>query len=289
MSNLSALAQPAGPTAAALRVYLLGLPMVVWDGRPLAVSRRQTRALLYRLAACLQPVPRDLLCFLFWPDIPEAIAHRHLTCLLTHLRLLLPAPGLLLTINDSVSLDPDHVWSDTADFAQLCANLTPFRAEEQRSEGAGERLWSRKNSPLLPCPSAPLPKRRGEALQQAVELYRGPFLHGFYLHACAEFEGWVTLERATWELLYLQALATLIDEHAARGAYDAAIAYARRYLATDDLAEHVYRRLIELYALTGNRGAALRQYEHCAAVLERELGISPLPETRAACQSVLEG
>jgi tetratricopeptide (TPR) repeat protein len=81
----------------------------------------------------------------------------------------------------------------------------------------------------------------------------------------------------------------LIEERAAGGEYAAAIAYARRYLETDDLAEDVHRRLIELYAAAGDRGAALRQFEHCVAALERELGVSPLPETRAVYQAVLEG
>lgn len=250
MSNLSALAQPAGPTAAALRVYLLGLPMVVWDGRPLAVSRRQARALLYRLAAYLQPVPREQLCFLFWPDIPEAVAHRHLTCLLTHLRRALPSPKLLLVAADSIGLDPLRAWSDVVDFARLCANLT---------------------------------------LQQAVNLYRGPFLAGFSLPECPEFEAWSSQERYAQERLYLEALDDLIENRTAQGAYAEAIAYAQRYLASDELAEKVHRHLIELYAATGDRGAALRQYERCVTVLERELGVSPLPETQAAYQAVLQG
>ncbi len=49
----------------------------------------------------------------------------------------------------------------------------------------------------------------------------------------------------------------------------------------------MHRRLIELYAATGDRGAALRQFERCAAALERGLGVSPLPETRAIYQTVL--
>ena len=42
-------------------------------------------------------------------------------------------------------------------------------------------------------------------------------------------------------------------------------------------------------ATIGDRNAALQQYERCLTVLERELGISPLPETRAVYQLVLEG
>ena len=52
-----------------LRVCLLGAPSLSWAGQPLNLSRRQARAMLYRLAEELRPVPRDQLAFLFWPDV----------------------------------------------------------------------------------------------------------------------------------------------------------------------------------------------------------------------------
>jgi tetratricopeptide (TPR) repeat protein len=122
-----------------------------------------------------------------------------------------------------------------------------------------------------------------------VDLYRGPFLTGFYLPACPEFEAWATTERQTCERLYLEALTMLIEDQAVKGQYAAAIDCAQRYLETDDLAEDIHRRLIELYAATGERGAALRQFEQCIAILERELGVAPLPETQATYRAALAG
>jgi DNA-binding SARP family transcriptional activator len=244
------LAKPDAVNAdAPLRVRLLGPPAASWLDRPLSPSRRQVRALLYRLGVDLQPIPRERLFFLFWPDIPESAARRKLTNLLSHLRRTLPAPGVLMTGRDCVWLDPELAWSDTAAFDRLCAQ-------------AGTR-------------------------GQAVELYHGPFMEGFCLPGSPEFDQWATLERLAWERRHLDALAALIEEYAARQAYDAAITCARRYLATDELAEDVHRRLIELYAAAGDRALALQQYEHCAAVLERELGVRPLPQTQAVYQSVL--
>lgn len=234
----------------ALQLYLLGPPEVRWAGHPLPIPRRQARGLLYRLAARPQPVPREQLCFLFWPDIPEYAAHRHLSHLLTHLRRALPIPDLLLVTEEHIALDTSQVWSDVPAFKELCAS---------------------------------------DLFEQAIALYRGPFLAGFSLPESAEFEAWTGQERRACEELYLKALTALIEELTAQGEYNAAITYARRYLETDDLAEDVHRRLIELYAATGDRAAALRQFERCVAVLERELGVSPLPETRAAYQTVLEG
>ena len=231
----------------------MGPPKVEWDGRPLPIPRRQVRALLYHLAARLQPIPREHLCFLFWPDTLDSTSRRNLSHLLTHLRRTLPSPEVLLTQSDRVGLDPQQVWSDVVSFDRLCTI-----------------------------------SRRVETLQQAVDLYRGPFLAGFSLPSSPEFEAWITREQRAWERLYLQALADLMEQHAARGERDAAIACAQRYLATDDLAEDVHRRLISLYADIGDRNLALRQFERCAAALERELGVRPLPATRAVYQAVLE-
>lgn len=241
-----------------LQVYLLGSPAVEWEGHPVEIPRRQARLLLYHLATHLQAVARDRLAFLFWPDAPDSAARRRLTHLLTHLRRALPEPSLLLITGDHICLDSRRVWSDTAAFACLCTEANVRGPED--------------------------------ALRQAVELYRGPFLAGLFLHSDnAELETWAMLERRAFERLYLDALESLIEVRRCRGEFDAAIADARRYLETDDLVEGMHSQLIMLYALSGERGAALRQFEDCTAVLERELGVSPLPETRAVYQAVLEG
>jgi hypothetical protein len=104
-----------------------------------------------------------------------------------------------------------------------------------------------------------------------------------------EFETWVTLERGSWERQYLDLLVALVEEQMRRGNYQAAIGYARRYLAVDDLAEEMHRRLMTLYAAIGDRSAAMRQFELCAVALERDLSVSPLPETRAVYRAILEG
>jgi predicted ATPase/DNA-binding SARP family transcriptional activator len=240
-----------------LWIGLLGPPEVTWAGRPVLFSRRQTRGLLYCLAAELRPVPRTQLCYLFWPDIADTTARRNLTRLLVLLRRALPQPRLLLADDRCVALDHELARSDTATFTKLTATADP----------AARRL----------------------ALGQAVGLARGPFLEGFELPGCPEFEAWMDRERRSWERRTLDALAALIEAHTAEHDYAAAIAAARRYLQIDELAEEIHRRLIALYAATGDRRAALSQFEQCALSLERELGISPLPETHAIYRAARDG
>lgn len=241
-----------------LRVYMLGPPRVTWTGCPLDIPRRQVRAILYRLATQLTPIPREHLCYLFWPDTSECAARRNLSHLLTHLRNLLPVPQIFLITDDYIALDPRRVWSDVVAFDQLYFTL--------RGTHLGLNV-----------------------LEQAVGFYQGSFLAGFSLPTSPEFELWADLERGTRERCYLELLAKLVETYTAQENHHTAIDYAQCYLTIDNLAEEMHRRLIALYTAVGDRGAALHQFETCAVILERELGVSPLPETRAAYQAALTG
>lgn len=235
-----------------LQIALLGPPLLLRDDQPYPIARRQSRALLYRIAATPHPVPRDQLCFLLWPDSPETVARRHLTVLLTQLRRALPTPHALVMTDDAVGLNEIFAQADT-----VAVDAMLVRA---RREG------------------------RLDLLAHALEQYRGPFLHGFSLGS-AEFDDWAEGERQVWERRYLDGLTALVEGYAAQGAQSDAIDAAQRYLATDELAEDMHRRLITLYAATGDRAAAVRQFERCAAILDRELGATPLAETRAAFEA----
>lgn len=240
-----------------LRICLLGAPRVVWDSQAVPIARRQTRALLYCLAAENQPVARGRLCYLFWPDVADASARRNLTRLLVLLRHALPRPDAVLADDAAVWLDDEQVVRDTVEFEHFL----------KAAQGLDRRV----------------------ALRQAAECVRGPFLDGFALPYCPEFESWMEHERRFWEQRTLDTLAALIELHTAAHDYAAAIAAAQHYLRIDPLAEEIHRRLLALHAAVGDRAAVLRQYEHCAATLERELGVAPLPATRALAMAVRDG
>lgn len=237
-------------------VTLFGAPQVTIEGRLLALARRQARALLFRISASARPLPRDQLAFLFWPDIREEDARRNLTVLLSQLRQALP-PGAFLVDSSGIALNPALTQVDTASATALA--------------------------------SAGMHNGRLDQLAAAAALYRGPFLDGLIVANAEEFQSWLTQERQTWERWYLDLLSALVDGYAAAGNYPAAIAEAQRALAVDPLAEELHRRLIELYGLHGDRSAAMRQFERCVVILERELGVEPLPTTRAAYEAARDG
>lgn len=240
----------------ALELYLMGPPVILWEGEPVSILRRQTRALLFRLGTHLLPVSRDRLAYQFWADRPQNVARRNLTHLLTHLREALPDDSVLQTDTDQIGFDPACVWSDSAEFER--------RATERS-----------------PCDIPTL-----EALMR---LYRRSFLAGFTLSGSAEFDEWTAIERASLERLHQEILKELMEAYYGQGRHAEAIEVAHAYLQSNALDEEVHQRLIELYALTGDRAAAANQYQTCAGVLRNELGVAPLRRTKYLYWAAMEG
>ncbi|MFN2124049.1 MAG: AAA family ATPase, partial [Candidatus Promineifilaceae bacterium] len=235
-----------------LHLDLLGVPVISWRGEPLALPRRQARAVLYILAHEGKPLGREKLADLLWPEKAPAAARRNLARLLSLLRSELPVKELLGSDNAAVWLDPGQASCDVQDFQQLGKSNLP-------------QEW-----------------------KTAVSLYRGSFLDSFTLESYT-FEEWQESNALDLERRYLETLAKLVKKLQAGGETADAISYARRYLAVDDLAETIHRALIALYAAQGERTAALQQYSHFTEILHRELGVEPLPETRAVFEAARDG
>jgi len=128
-----------------------------------------------------------------------------------------------------------------------------------------------------------------DGLEATVALYRGPFLEGLSLADCAAVEEWVLLQRERLERALRAALDLLVDGHASAGAHARALAHAWRRLDLDPWREDAHRQVMELLALDGQRGAALRQYDACCRVLADELGVVPDPATRDLYERIAQG
>ena len=126
-------------------------------------------------------------------------------------------------------------------------------------------------------------------LARAVELYRGAFLQQISVPDSVAWEEWALLTREQLHGQMLDALAQLMAYHEARGEDDQARQYAWRALAQEAWDEAAHRCLMRVYARSGQRSAALAQYERCRKVLADELGIAPAAETTALYEHIRSG
>ena len=126
-----------------------------------------------------------------------------------------------------------------------------------------------------------------EAPEEAAAVASGEFLEGFSLRDSPDFEDW---QLATADALRRDLSTVLVAVIEASGDRPAAaVEAAERLVALDPLQERAQRMLIDAYARAGDRAAAIRQYRAFAALLDRELGVAPLPETTAFFEAIVQG
>ncbi|MBX9815275.1 MAG: hypothetical protein K2X76_11285 [Sphingomonas sp.] len=100
---------------------------------------------------------------------------------------------------------------------------------------------------------------------------------------------WALIERERLRCLRLDALFALAKAEAGAEQWPAVVDICRALCAAEPLREDAQRLLMLGYAQTGNRALAIRQYARCAAMLAQELGIEPMPETRALHDRLANG
>ncbi len=219
-------------------------------------------ALLVYLACTGRPHPRRVLANLLWDESPELRAMNSLRVLLTSLRRELD-PYVTISRETVVFNQVRPYWLD---MAVLEEGLAPVRLR-----------------PGSLCPE------EVARLAQVLSLYRGDFLHGFYLRGSRTFEEWQVLERERLRLQTLEALHQLVAAALALGEYQAGLEQVGRLLELDPLHEEAHRQKMRLLAASGQRHAALAQYDYYRHLLAEELDLEPAAETTALYQQIRTG
>lgn len=94
-------------------------------------------------------------------------------------------------------------------------------------------------------------------------------------------DDWAEIERERLAALRIRALSTAMRLLAAEQRYEEAIEIGRRILVLDPYRECALQEMLCLHVLNGQRPRALQFFDEFAAALEADLGITPMPETRA--------
>jgi len=210
-------------------------------------GQRKGLALLALLAAAGdRGLSRDVACAYLWPESNDGRARTSLRQLVHALRHQLGTPKLLPSAGP-LRLDAKLVRSDVADFHDALA----------RHDQAG-----------------------------AVQLYRGPFLDGFYLKGADEFERWAAVERGSLANAYARALETLAEGAAGRGDLLTAVDWWRRLTSVEPLNARAAIGLMRALSAAGERAAALRHAQSFTQLVYEETGSSPDPAVEQVVASL---
>jgi DNA-binding SARP family transcriptional activator len=221
-----------------LRLRTLGGLWLESDQRPLCggPSRPRSLALLVLVAnAADAGITRDKLLGYLWPDSDTARARNCLKQVLFTLCHELRVE-LFTTTKPVIRLNPRAVAADNREFVDA------------------------------------LDRR---ALAEAVVLYQGPFLDGFYISGLPEFEQWVEAERGRLAWQYQDALEALAAGAAAAGDTHAAAMWWRRVVDHDPLGSRSALAFMQALVADGDRADALKYARLHEALLRAELGVGP--------------
>lgn len=249
-----------------LKILTLGGVRILLNNTPVtSLITRKVEALLIYLACNPGEHQREVLAEMFWDDLPAERAAGNFRNILSNLRQNLD-PFLLVT-RQTVAINPESDVSldvrELDDALRLC-----------------EKHWKDYGTFSRPVMSQ---------LDEAIGLYRGVFLEGFYLRDSRGFEGWSMLESERVRTQLIDALIRLAAAATKRGDFSDSARYANRLLQLDTLNEEAHRLLMSSLALAGQRPAALAQYELCRKLLDEELGVEPEDETAALYDEIREG
>ena len=201
-----------------------------------------------------RPLTRETIANVFWGDFTTVQSRKYLRQALwqlqgaldagvdeAHRRVLKVEPG-------SVGIDPQaEIWLDVDVFE---------RAFVQVQKTVGDHLE----------------EHQACSLREAVRLYRGDLLEGWY-------QDWCLFERERLQNMYLAMLDKLMCYSEAHDCYQAGLEYGERVLALDRAHERTHQRMVRLHYLSGDRARALRQFDRCVRSLAEELNVKPAART----------
>ncbi len=243
---------PATPSPV-LAIYGFGPPRVEHQGQEVLADREIVKLLLfYLLTRYPHPVSRRDVAAAFWPRLSDQRANANLRITLLRLRRVLDAVETPSRQHLRARL-PEGAWYDVWAFEDLLR-----RAEEASDPEAQCHLY-----------------------EQALALYRGPFL--------ATADGvWILPERERLAQKRVEALLKLAALRLRQRAFPEALEHYQVVLQDVPYHEEAWRGIMRCHALAGNRAAAIAAYRELVRLLREDLGVDPEPATQALYRAILD-
>jgi DNA-binding SARP family transcriptional activator len=203
-------------------------------------SQQRRLALLALIASSPgETISRDRALGLLWPDRDEHTA-RHLLADSVYVLRRTLGEDIITASGETLRLSSHALPTDVVEFRKALA----------------DQRWS-----------------------DALDLYRGDFLEGFFVRNAADFEQWAMAERTRLRALAVRAASRMTALHRNHGNASEAISAAERALDLEPSDETLFRSLIELLVVARNTTRAEAIARAFVERLASEVGVSPSAET----------
>ena len=224
----------------------------------LHISRRTQEVFAFLVFNANKAIRRATLSNLIWTDRDERRSRANLNTALWRINRALKIIG-----NDSIALTMSGNQLNLTVAPHVFIDVFALEAAVREASTPGNRSGK-----------APLPALVRATLVDILSDDCGCLLEGLSSE-------WVLIERERFFNLQIRGLTLLMQDLAESARIEEALDYGRRILRMDPMRECVQRQVMWLHMLNGHQGNAIRQYQECARILESELGVSPMAETRA--------
>ena len=235
-------------------IQLFGEPIIHCHGNPWVKpeSSIAQEIFLFLLSHRRTVHNRESLASLLWSECSTEQSKKNLRQTLWRLRSCdaLPAEMMQTLL---ISIDKDHI--------QLNPQID-FRIDTELFEQIYREV---KSQPTVD-------EKLAQRLREAAQLYRGGFLEGYW-------HDWCLFERERLQNQYLVMMDKLIEWSISQENFEEGLDYGERILQLDPASERAHQQMMRLHHLSGNRTAALRQFERCVRQLKEELDVNPSAST----------
>ena len=253
------------PDKSILRIYTLGRLTIELHGEASItfISQKAPVLLLYLLMHPREH-SRDVLAEMFWSDTSSEQSLKNLRTVLSNLQKLLG----------------DYL--DVSRQTLAISQLESIWLDKQVFESQLDDILIGQKQPYSP-------RKLIAELERALDLYQGDFLIGVKTSNAPQLDTWIMLEQERIRARAGKAMLQVVELALASGYYRQGIEYGRKLLAIEPLWEEAHRALMILLVKSGNRTAALQQYDACVKVLKTELDIEPEDETQSLYHDIKTG
>jgi DNA-binding SARP family transcriptional activator len=266
-----------------LTASLLGQPEIFHGDRRVAFRSKRVLALLVFLAITNQSQARERLATLFWPDHDGLSARKLLRNLVVLLR---------QNLADATHLPYENI-------SLVCAEHDALGRPSLRIDQPGEPALMLDTAYVEQAATMARRARQAhapqasdqalnmlEALETAVQKYRGPFLEGVAFEDAPDLDAWIRQQQAFYEQQMEHVFETLTALYAEMGSFSEASRVARRWLEVNPFEEVATQRLMQALAAQGDRTGALAAYGATKRILRAHLDTDPTPETVAVAERI---
>lgn len=245
---------------AKLTLFAFGKPTVLIDDKPVTKWRMaRARELCFLLLNAEGPLSKDEIITALWEEEISDSIDQTLYLIIHYLRKILGNP-CIVSRGQSYQLDLASSYGGS-----LWYDVNVFQEYYKKAQFA-----LKQEDDVV----------AREALLAMVGLYRGDYVQPFY-------SNWCLPRRDELRAAYLEARRLLAQIAWRQEQLEESVEHWQRILAMDDYLEEVHYELMRCYLRQDKRGLALRQYQRCEEILQREFGIKPGPNIQNLYQQII--